>query len=193
MAPEDRVHHVPLLHEKTALHVVCAVDQRKQETLDALWVSLGKDATLFFRELPKHLEGIELIEDRDIAKDIADNRGAAWHVFSSHFGSPWAHGAGRDQVNKFWQRTQSFLHRKGYEPLGSEELLPDDLVVYGSRLFDPTANGAEALSKHFGFVREDGLVESKFGEGPVFAHPLKQILPVYGNEITFLRHPKRST
>lgn len=51
-----------------------------------------------------------------------------------------------------------------------------DVVAYTHDISKP---------KHFGIYRGENMVESKWGQGPVFLHGLKDVLPQYGNLILF--------
>ena len=46
-------------------------------------------------------------------------------------------------------------------------------------------NGEEVCPNHVGIVRNDGLVESKWGMGPTLLHPLEFVPSNYGAYVTF--------
>lgn len=61
--------------------------------------------------------------------------------------------------------------------------LKDDFVVY----FDGEANFS-----HMGVYVSDGTVESKWGSGDVWRHPVTSIPSLYGKEIKYFRSPSKN-
>lgn len=110
------------------------------------------------------------------------------YVFGLVMKEPWAQGINLEAVDDLWDRTHPFLKERGYSAISNPTV--GDIVVYGKRLVDSTTLRTMNFIKdvlHFGIVRSNGQVRSKWGAHAIYTHDLNAIPTNYGEVAAFYR------
>ena len=134
------------------------------------------------------IDGVNVVRPGDFDRD-RDND-CAHYAFGEVNGESWAAPYTRTP-DELWRTTrdggspQAFLQQRGYEIVDGTPV-PGDVVAYTSHTAEDIQAGKAAF-RHFGVLRPDGSVESKFAQGPVATHWIDHVPSFWGSTAYFMR------
>lgn len=125
---------------------------------------------------------VEILEQRDFNED-EDYRCAEW-AFGTQLGEEWAlRGFTVDAAPELWRDPMGFLAANGYDLVRRPEF--GDVVAYGG------VTQGRVWFEHFALYGDDGVVVSKFGQGPIAEHDLQVVSAVWGDRYWLYRRRDR--